>query len=149
MQNLFCICASISSSTLTKYGWSFWPTSKRKVFKTNSLFTVASAQILTLGQFSAVLAQCAVEIQKKIIRMFLGTFWVNDYKTKKFSHAHSGLQSDKKQISVKSRQIMSKATMCRHSSMVDTTNFSLPAGTSGQVGLMKSPIKLPYHKIIS
>jgi hypothetical protein len=82
MQNLFCICASISSSTLIKYGWSFWPTSKRKVFKTNSLFTVASALILTFGQKSAVPAQCGVEFQKKIfISIFLGSPLDFDYKT--------------------------------------------------------------------
>ena len=41
----------------------FWPTSKEKVFKTGSRTTAASAVILTLGQKSAVPAQCGVEIQ--------------------------------------------------------------------------------------
>ena len=36
---------------------------------------------------------------------------INDYKTKIFSHVHSGLLSDGKQISIKSRQIMTKATI--------------------------------------
>ena len=45
----------------------FWPTSKEKWFKTNILPTVASAVILTLGQKSAVSAQCVVEFQKKKI----------------------------------------------------------------------------------
>ena len=45
----------------------FWSTSKRKVFKTNILPTVASAVILTLGQKSAVPAQCGVKFQKKIL----------------------------------------------------------------------------------
>ena len=44
----------------------FWPTSKEKWFKTNILPTVVSAVILTLGQKSAVPAQCGVEFQKKI-----------------------------------------------------------------------------------
>ena len=76
---------------------------------------MASAVILTLGQFSAVLAQCAVEIQKNtiFIRMFLGTFLVNDYKPISFSHAHSGLQSYREQKPVKSYQIMSKATIVK------------------------------------
>jgi hypothetical protein len=39
----------------------FWPTSQKKVFKMNILRTVASAVILTLGWFSAVLAHCGVE----------------------------------------------------------------------------------------
>ena len=43
----------------------FWPTSKEKVFKTGSQTTAASAVILTLGQKSAVSAQCGVEFQKK------------------------------------------------------------------------------------
>ena len=128
----------------------FWPTSQKNVFKTNILITVASAVILTLGWFSAVLAHCGVEFQKiKFISMFLGTYLNYDSKTKNFSHAHSGLQSDGKQKTVKSRQIRSKATLCRYSPMVDAIFFSLPPGTSGQVGLLKSPIKSPYHKIIA
>ena len=43
----------------------FWPTLKKKVFKTIGFTTVAPAVILTLGQFSAVLAQCGVKFQKK------------------------------------------------------------------------------------
>ena len=49
-------------------------------------------------------------------------------KQKKLSHAHSGLQSDGKQISVKSRQVMSKATMCWHSIMVDTKKILYQQG---------------------
>ena len=41
----------------------FWPTSKRKVFKIGRKSTGASAVILTLGWFSAVLANCGVEFQ--------------------------------------------------------------------------------------
>ena len=128
----------------------FWPTSQRKVFKIGGRCTIWSAVILTLGWFSAVLAHCGVEFQKnKFISMFLGTYLNYDSKTKFFSHAHSGLQSDGKQKTVKSRQIRSKATLCRYSPMVDAIFFSLPPGTSGQVGLLKSPIKSPYHKIIA
>ena len=45
----------------------FWPTSPKKVFKIGKKSTVASAVILSLGQVSAVLAQCAVEFQIKVI----------------------------------------------------------------------------------
>jgi hypothetical protein len=62
----------------------FWPTFQKKVFKIGRKSTGASAVILTINQFSAVSAQCAMEFQKKF--MFLGTIF--------FSHAHSGLQSD-------------------------------------------------------
>jgi hypothetical protein len=110
---------------------------------------VASAVILTLDQASAVLAQCAVEFQKtNIINMLLGTCLDYDHQTKVFSHAHIGLQSDGKQKTVKSRQIRSKATLCSDSLMVDTKKFYLPPGTSGQLGLLKSPIKRPNHKTI-
>jgi hypothetical protein len=44
----------------------FWSTSQKKEFKMNILRTVASAVILTLRWFSAVLAHCGVEFQKKI-----------------------------------------------------------------------------------
>ena len=80
----------------------------------NILRTVASAVILTLGWFSAVLAHCGVEFHFFFISMFLGTCLVNDSKTNFFSHAHSALQSDGKQKTVKSRQIRSKATLCRY-----------------------------------
>ena len=43
----------------------FWPTSQRKVFKIGGRCTIWSAVILTLGWFSAVLAHCGVEFQKK------------------------------------------------------------------------------------
>ena len=120
----------------------FWPTSRKKVFKTNILPTVASAVILTLGQKSAVPAQCGVEFQKKIlISRCPGTCLVNVYKTNFFSHAHSGLHSDGKQKTANSGQIRSKATMPRHGSRVIDFFFSLPLGTSGQVGLLKLPIK--------
>ena len=59
----------------------FWPRSKKKVFKTGSRTTAASAVILTLGQKSAVTAQCGVEFQKKIlISRCPGTCLVNDNK---------------------------------------------------------------------
>ena len=50
--------------------------------------------------------------------MFLGTYLDYDYDTFFFSNAHSGLQSDGKQNTVKSRQIRSKATLCWYSSLV-------------------------------
>jgi hypothetical protein len=82
----------------------FCPTIKGKYFKTGSRTTVASAVILTLGQFSAVSAQCGVKFQKKnFISMFLGTYLDFGCKTIFFSHAHSGRQSDGKQKTVKSR----------------------------------------------
>ena len=63
----------------------FWPTSRKKVFKIGRKSTVASAVILTLGQKSAVPAQCGVEFQKKIlISRCPGTCLVNDYKTNFF-----------------------------------------------------------------
>ena len=128
----------------------FWPTSKKKVFKTGSRTTAASAVILTLGQKSAVTAQCGVEFQKKnLISRCPGTCLVNDYKTNFFSHAHSGLHSDGKQKTAISGQIRSKATMPRHDCRVVEFFFSLPPGTSGQVGLLKLPIKWPYHNFIN
>ena len=128
----------------------FWPTSKEKVFKTGSRTTAASAVILTLGQKSAVPAQCGVEIQNFfLISSCLGTCLVNDTKTIFYSHAHSGLHRQNKQKTVKSRQIRSKATMPRHSCRVVEKFFSLPPGTSGQVGLLKLPIKWPYHNFIN
>ena len=128
----------------------FWPTSKEKWFKTNILPTVVSAVILTLGQKSAVPAQCGVEFQKQfLISRCPGTCLVNDYKTNFFSHAHSGLHSDGKQKTAISGQIRSNATMPRHSSRVVEFFFSLPPGTSGQVGLLKLPIKWPYHNFIN
>ena len=54
-----------------------------------------------------------------------------------------------KQKTVKSSKIRSKATMPRHSFRVVAKNFSLPPGTSGQVGLLKLPIKWPYHNFIN
>ena len=97
----------------------FWPTSKKKVFKTGSRTTAASAVILTLGQKSAVTAQCWVEFQKKIlISRCPGTCLVNDTKTFFKSHVHSGLHSDGKQKTAISGQIRSNATMPRHSSRV-------------------------------
>ena len=115
---------------------------KKKVFKTNIFLTVASGVILTLGQKSAVPAQCGVEFQKKILfSRCPGTCLVNDYKTNFFPHAHSGLHRPGKQKTAISGQIRSKATMPRHSSRVVAKFFSLPPGTSGQVGLLKLPIK--------
>ena len=120
----------------------FWPKFQKKVFKIGRKSTGASAVILTINQFSAVSAQCAMEFQKKnVISMFLGTYLDYDCKTIFFSHAHSWLQSDGNQKTVKSHQIRSKATLCRHSCMVVAKKISLPPGTSGQVGLLKSPIK--------
>ena len=128
----------------------FWPTSKKKVFKTGSRTTAASAVILTLGQKSAVTAQCGVEFQKKIlISRCPGTSLVNDTKTFFWSHAQSGLHSDGKQKTAISGQIRSNATMPRHSSRVVEKKNSLPPGTSGQVGLLKLPIKWPYHNFIN
>ena len=43
----------------------FWSTSKRKVFKIGGSCTIVPTVILTLGQKSAVPAQCGVEFQKK------------------------------------------------------------------------------------
>ena len=128
----------------------FWSTFKRKVFKVGRKSTVASAVILTLGQKSAVPAQCGVEFQKKILfSRCPGTCLVNDYITNFFPHAHSGLHSDGKQKTANSGQIRSKATMPRHGSRVVENFFSLPLGTSGQVGLLKLPIKWPYHNFIN
>ena len=82
----------------------FWPTIKGKCFKMNILCTVAPTVILTLGQFLAVSAHCAVEFQKKkFISKFLGTCLDFGCKTIFFSHAHSGHQGDGKQKTVKSR----------------------------------------------
>ena len=93
----------------------FWPTSKRKVFKIGGSCTIVPTVILTLGQKSAVKAQCGVEFQKKfLISRCPGTCLVNVYKTNFFSHAHSGLHSDGKQKTANSGQIRSKATMPRH-----------------------------------
>ena len=79
-----------------------WPTSKKKVFKTNIFSTVASAVILTLGQKSAVPAQCGVEFQKKnLFSRCPGTCLVNDYITN-FSPMHkvgSTVTESKKQLS--------------------------------------------------
>ena len=120
----------------------FWPTSRKKVFKIGRKSTVASAVIWTLGQKSDVPAWCGVDFQKKILfSRCLGTCLVNDYKTNFFSHAHSGLHSDGKQKTANSGQIRSKATMPRHDCRVVVKFFSLPPGTSGQVGLLKLPIK--------
>ena len=128
----------------------FWPTIKGKYSKNITFWTIAPAVILTLGQFLAISAHCGVEFQKKsFIRMFLGTFLTNAYLTIFFSHAHSGLQKSGKQKTVKSRQIRSKPTMCRHSPMVGIKFLTSPPGTSGQVGLLKSPIKWTYLKFIN
>ena len=128
----------------------FWPTSRKKVFKIGRKFTVASAVILTLGQKSAVPAQCGVEFQKKnLFSRCPGTCLVNDYKTNFFPHAHSGLHRPGKQKTAISGQIRSNATMPRHSSRVVEKKISLPPGTSGQVGLLKLPIKWPYHNFIN
>ena len=60
----------------------FWPTFKRKVFKIGGSCTIVPTVILTLGQKSAVTAQCGVEFQKKIlISRCPGTCLVNDTKT--------------------------------------------------------------------
>ena len=74
----------------------FWPTSRKKVFKIGRKSTVALAVILTLGQKSAVPAQCGVKFQKKIlISSCLGTCLVNDYKTS-FSPMHTVGSTDSK-----------------------------------------------------
>ena len=158
---IFMKCAAIK---ITAYwGWTplqksdrmgidnhFWPTSKKKVFETISFTTVAPAVILTLGQKSAVPAQCGVEFQKKnLFSRCPGTCLVNDYKTNFFPHAHSGLHSDGKQKTANSGQIRSKATTPQHSCRGVEIFFSLPPGTSGQVGLLKLPIKWPYHNFIN
>ena len=128
----------------------FWPTSKRKVFKIRGSCTIVPTVILTLGQKSAVPAQCGVEFQKNfLISSCLGTCLVNDYKTNFFSHAHRGLRSDRKQKTTNSGQIRSKATMPRHNCRVVVFFFSLPPGISGQVGLLKLPMKSPYHNFIN
>ena len=128
----------------------FWPTSKRKVFKIRGSCTIVPTVILTLGQKSAVPAQCGVEFQKKILFSSCpGTCLVNDYKTNFFLHAHSGLHRPGKQKTVKSSQIRSKATMPRYSVRVVEKILTLPPGTSGQVGLLKLPIKWPYHNFIN
>ena len=104
---------------------------------------IIGSEILTLGWFWAVSANCGAEFQNKIfIRMFLGTYLIDAYFTVFFSHAHSGLQNYGKQKTVKSHQIRSKATLCRHSPMVGTNFFSLPPGTSGQVGLIEITNKM-------
>ena len=84
-----------------------------------------------------------------LISSCLGTCLVNDYKTNFFPHAHSGLHRPGKQKTAISGQIRSKATMPRHGSRVVEFFFSLPLGTSGQVGLLKLPIKWPYHNFIN
>ena len=87
----------------------FWPTSKRKVFKIGGSCTIVPTVILTLGQKSAVPAQCGVEFQKKfLINRCLGTCLVNDFKTNFFSHAHSGLHSDGKQKTATSILLVKK-----------------------------------------
>ena len=79
----------------------FWPTSRKKVFKIGRKSTVALAVILTLGQKSAVPAQCGVEFQKKFLfSRCPGTCLVNDYKTI-FSPMHtvgSTVTESKKQL---------------------------------------------------
>ena len=79
----------------------FWPTSKRKVFKIGGSCTIVPTVILTLGQKSAVPAQCGVEFQKKILFSSCpGTCLVNDYKTN-FSPMHtvgSTVTESKKQL---------------------------------------------------
>ena len=66
----------------------FWPTSRKKVFKIGRKSTVASAVILTLDQASAVLAQCAVEFQKKSSACSLEHAWTMIIK-QKFSPMHT------------------------------------------------------------
>ena len=128
----------------------FWPTSKRKVFKIGGSCTIVPTVILTLGQKSAIPAQCGVEFQKKnLFSSCPGTCLVNDYKTNFFPHAHSGLHRPGKQKTVISGQIRSKATTPQHSCRGVKKFLALPPGTSGQVGLLKSPIKWPYHNFIN
>ena len=128
----------------------FWPTSKRKVFKIGGSCTIVPTVILTLGQKSAVPAQCGVEFQKKkLFSRCPGTCLVNDYKTNFFLHAHSGLHRPGKQKTAISGQIRSKATTPRHSCRGVEKFLALPPGTSGQVGLLKLPIKWPYHNFIN
>ena len=87
----------------------FWPTSRKKVFKIGRKSTMTLAVILTLGQKSAVPAQCGVEFQKKfLINRCLGTCLVNGFKTNFFSHAHSGLHSDGKQKTATSILLVKK-----------------------------------------
>ena len=128
----------------------FWPTFKRKVFKIGGSCTIVPTVILTLGQKSAVPAQCGVEFQKKFLFSSCpGTCLVNDYKTNFFPHAHSGLHRPGKQKTAISGQIRSKATTPRHSCRGVEKFLALPPGTSGQVGLLKLPIKWPYHNFIN
>ena len=84
--------------------------------------------------------------KKKSSEGSLEQSWSMIKKTKKFSHAHSGLQSDGKQKTVKLRQIRSKATLCRHSFMVDTIFFY---HQDRYLGLLKSQIKWAYLKIMA
>ena len=114
---------------------------KKKVFKIGRKSTVASAVILTLGQMTAVSSQCAMEFQKQNPHMFLGTYLDYGYKTKKFSHAHSGLQSDRKQKNsqITSNQVKSYTKPVQPYGR--RKKNSLPPGTSGQVGLLKLPKK--------
>ena len=121
----------------------FWSTSKRKVFKIGGSCTIVPTVILTLCQKSAVSAQFGVEFQKKIlISSCLGTCLVNDYKTIFFLHARGGLHWPRKQKTLKSSQIRSKATMPQHSCRVVAKKFSLLPGALGQVGLLKLTNKM-------
>ena len=85
-----------------------------------------------------------MEIKKKSSEGSLEQSWSMIKKQKKFSHAHSGLQSDGKQKTVKLRQIKSKATLCRHSCMVDTI-FFLPPGQVLRAFKITNKMSIPQN----
>ena len=85
-------------------------------------------------------------IFKKVISMFLGTYLDYDYDTFFFSNAHRVTESKTQSNHVKSGQkLQCPSTAVGWSQIL----FSLPPGTSGQVGLLKLPIKWPYHNFIN
>ena len=119
-----------------------WPTTQRKGFKMGGRYSLSCRGRFDPRPVFGYFGPLWGGVSKKIfIRMFLGTFLTNAYLTIFFSHAHSRLQKSGKQKTVKSRQIRSKPTMCRYSPMVGIKFLTSPPGTSGQVGLLKSPIK--------
>ena len=81
--------------------------------------------------------------KKNLFSSCLGTCRVNDYKTN-FSPMHTvgstGPASKKQLYQVRSGQKL----QC-----VVTKKFPFLPGTSGQAGLLKLPIKWPYHKFIN
>ena len=128
----------------------FWPTSKRKVFKIGGkLYNCADSDFdprPEIGYSGPVWGRIS---KKNLFSSCPGTCLVNDYKTNFFPHAHSGLHRPRKQKTAISGQIRSKATTPRHSCRGVEKILALPPGTSGQVGLLKLPIKWPYHNFIN